>query len=546
MKWREAIDSNSFMKPRSWPWSSRYFSDVHRYHNIITSMIGAAHISTAKMNGGGDGSNINKQTTQRRNHVGNQRRAAASPSSGLSLPSWLTCHHLPERGIVSNSTSSSSSNNARYGSKMTSALGVEENDDAANNATSRRPSRRKRGQSSSTVGVSISDETKTPLTTASNYKTKKDIALDSIYPPTTQEVQGHSRYLSECAMRIAMHEVEECVNYSLRYSWNENDTVLKDTAVGKDECKTRIDKRMQKWMRGGDTQLPTLASEIHGFFDMFQPDEVDGVDNQQQFDLHNRRLQEDQEDDANNILFNGLRPESYNPNLLPVTVVKCHPNVLDRAMITKGLSSDLSKRSNTTTHGHQQHQPRRSPCVCVIRSTSELVRKGRIVAELLSQCLRNDPIHGESYAMELQKQRKRRKSYRYGGVNNGVLVRSIWSWTQSLIDWAGCTESYDSIIVILEDPEEIASPTLDSFFATMSSLRCGHENDSGDGVPISVVVMDASPGGLGDRLSKLARPAFRGGTAGGAVVRELYVPPPQVQWGKFTSFSMNFHRSHVR
>ena len=97
------------------------------------------------------------------------------------------------------------------------------------------------------------------------------------------------------------------------------------------------------------------------------------------------------------------------------------------------------------------------------------------------------------------------------------------------MDWAAYTESFDSIIVILEDPEEISSPTLDLFFTTLSALRSGKEDD--DGVPISVVVMDASPGGLGDRLSKLCRPAFRGGTAGGAVVRELHVPPPQHQWG---------------
>lgn len=491
---------------------------------------------------GDGGASTNKQSIQRRNHQ--QRRSAASPSSGLSLPPWMTCHHFPERGIVSNSTLSLPSNNVNDVSKLTAAVGGEvEDDDAANNATtSRRPSRRKRGQRSSSigVGVSISDETTTTtLTTASNNKTKKDIALDSIYTPTTQEVHGHSRYLSECAMRIVMQEVEDCVNYSLRYSWNEEGNLLKNSNSGIDELNAKTNKKLQKWMKGGETQLPTLASEIHGFFGMFQPDEVDGVDDQQQIDLHNRRLQEDLEEDANNILFNGLRPERYNANLLPVAVVKCHPNVLDRAMITKGLASDLSKRSNTSTiNQQQQHQsPRRSPCVCVIRSTSELVRKGRIIAELLSQCLRNDPIHGESYAIELQQQRKRRKSYRYGGVNNGVLVRSIWSWTQSLIDWAGCTESYDSIIVILEDPEEIASPTLDSFFATMSSLRCGHENDGGDGVPISVVVMDSSPGGLGDGLSKLVRPAFRGGTAGGAVVRELYVPPPPVQWGELTSFS---------
>jgi hypothetical protein len=458
---------------------------------------------------------------------GNRRTASSSSSSSaLSLPPWMKFHHLPERGVISNSIPLTYSHND---SKMAAVLGSTEEEvakkSAATTTTTTRLSRRRlRGS----IGVAGGNET-IPLTTASNYKTKKDIALDSIYPPTLQEVHGHSRYLSECAMRIAMGEVEKCVTYSLRYSWNE-DNVSNDTT-------TTVN---QKGGVKGDNShhQTTLASEIHRFFDMFQPLDIEDHDIQIQTDHGDRR--QEYHDDVNNInLYDMLCPERYNPLLLPVAVVKCHSNVLDRAEVTKGLMSDLSKRSKTmaTTaiDGHQkQHYPhQRIPCVCVIRSTSDLVRKGRIIAELLSQCIKNDHVHGESFAIELQRMRKRRKSHRYGGVNNGVLVRSIWSWSQSLVDWASYTESFDSIIVILEDPEEISSPTLDLFFTTLSSLRSGKEDD--DGVPISVVVMDASPGGLGDRLSKLCRPAFRGGTAGGTVMRELHVPPPQHQWGKSSS-----------
>jgi hypothetical protein len=42
------------------------------------------------------------------------------------------------------------------------------------------------------------------------------------------------------------------------------------------------------------------------------------------------------------------------------------------------------------------------------------------------------------------------KSHQHGGANNGVLFKSIWSWTRSLVDWAGYTDMFDSIIVILE------------------------------------------------------------------------------------------------
>ena len=74
-----------------------------------------------------------------------------------------------------------------------------------------------------------------------------------------------------------------------------------------------------------------------------------------------------------------------------------------------------------------------------------------------------------------------------------------------------------------KDPEKIPSPTLDSFFTTLASLRSSH------GVPISVIVIDATPGGLGDRLSTLRDPSLRGTM--GVVARELFVPLPQVQLG---------------
>lgn len=80
-----------------------------------------------------------------------------------------------------------------------------------------------------------------------------------------------------------------------------------------------------------------------------------------------------------------------------------------------------------------------------------------------------------------------------------------------------------------QDPENITSPTLDSFFTTISSLRSVH------GVPISVVVIDATPGGLGDRLSKLRDPALRG--SAGVVASQLHVPLPQMQLGKLNSCS---------
>ena len=78
-----------------------------------------------------------------------------------------------------------------------------------------------------------------------------------------------------------------------------------------------------------------------------------------------------------------------------------------------------------------------------------------------------------------------------------------------------------------QDPEKIPSPTLDTFFTTLASLRSDH------GVPISLIVIDATPGGLGDRLSRLRYPSLRG--TAGVMARELFVPLPQIQLGMLLS-----------
>mmetsp|Transcript_4706 Transcript_4706/g.9702 ORF Transcript_4706/g.9702 Transcript_4706/m.9702 type:complete len:466 (+) Transcript_4706:257-1654(+) len=100
-----------------------------------------------------------------------------------------------------------------------------------------------------------------------------------------------------------------------------------------------------------------------------------------------------------------------------------------------------------------------------------------------------------------------------------------------LVEWAKWTEEeFDSIVVVLEDPENIPSPTLDAFFASLSHLRSRHH------LPIDVILMDAMPGGMGDRLSRLRQPSFHnagGGEGGGAVIQEVFLPEPGVQFDMF-------------
>ena len=83
-----------------------------------------------------------------------------------------------------------------------------------------------------------------------------------------------------------------------------------------------------------------------------------------------------------------------------------------------------------------------------------------------------------------------------------------------------------SIIFHLKDPENIPSPNLDIFFTTISSLRSQH------GIPINLIVMSSSPGGLGNRLSTLRQPSFCGGIGGGVMQKNISMPLPEDQLGE--------------
>jgi hypothetical protein len=51
--------------------------------------------------------------------------------------------------------------------------------------------------------------------------------------------------------------------------------------------------------------------------------------------------------------------------------------------------------------------------------------------------------------------------------------------------------------------------------------------------------MSCTPGGLGDRLSKLRQPAFYGGSGdGGVMQRVLNMPLPEDQLGEIENFSL--------
>lgn len=391
----------------------------------------------------------------------------------LPLPPWMTCHHLPEYGIASSGASSSSvlllANN-KEAQKTTSRSIKNEVEETSRTRSTRWQSstRRSNNPSASAAGDMTSSNTNTntftaPQVSASNYKSKKGVALDSLYPPTKQEVLGHIRYLSEEAMKLAMKEIDGCIAHCLRYS----STINKENLLVEGGNKAIPNNGLTMKKKDNLSYL-TLATEIHNYFDMFQPDANEEEDHEEDTTSSLKIMEEGTEaggDIQRQDILHDMLPQKYGPTVLPMITIKCYPNVLDRIEMTNGLLLDLPKSRNscnpnsqTPQHHNQQRgaEDEKSTCVCVIRSTSELVQQGHIMTEVLSQCISNDP-NGEAFAMELQRQRKRQKSHHHGGANNGVLVRSIWSWTQSLVEWAGFTEAFDSIIVILEVSASLCS-----------------------------------------------------------------------------------------
>jgi hypothetical protein len=471
-------------------------------------------------------------------------RSSSRQQQRLNLPPWMTVHHLPEYGI------GGSTRNNTTGEKATKEISI-------STSSRKRPYQSLSSASSRSSGVSSKSSVKIMTTTNNSdndaivaneqfaaNRLKKDMAIDTLFPPTINEVKCSARSMSVNGLRLVMKEIDDCVKYSLKYSSlhcssnNNNNNSRKRKRSNSSDSLLNNNRRSDKVVEEVDGKnLMTLAEVMHEYFYKFQPDNDDNDDNvndehesspptpisRSHTDKVNHRR-----DALHNLLFPISATTKYDPSILPVICVKCYPNVFDRLEITSGLVSDLSSRSTKKTRKESnkvvtlQHQ--KQPCVCIVRSTSVLVRQGHAIAELLSQCITNDTQHGEEFASKLQRQRKRMKNVN-SASNNGILVKSCWSYIRSFVDWASTTVMFDSIIVILDDVEKISSPTMDAFFVTLSLLRSDY------GVPICVVIIDTTPGGLNNRLSCLRDPAIRGSSSSssGVIIHEVHVPLPQVQ-----------------
>ena len=340
---------------------------------------------------------------------------------------------------------------------------------------------------------------KAPAVTASNLREKKVAAQSSTFPPTQGEARGHLNCLSEGGLRLVIGEIDDCVEHSLSYSDVLVDRGRSDEGIAGRSVRMNHLAFASNFVEDGEPVFRTLEQEVHSFLDMFQREEDEGVD---EITCGTSPTGE------SDVGWETFSPNSYDPATLPVVIVRCYPNVLDRSILTSRLQLDLSRRKKT------YNSKVKSACVCRLQSTSTLIRENLLLTEILNQCISNDP-DGKAFAQQLQTKRRRR---------DNSIFRSAWNWAESLVDWCASTEEFDSIVVLLEDAENIPSHALGSFLATCVSLR----KDSG--VPISLVFVDISPGGLDDTLSKLASTALND-----SLVHELRVPLPSAQLNLFVN-----------
>lgn len=251
------------------------------------------------------------------------------------IPTFLTIKHYPTHGIRADKEPHPKRNNASSKSSNT-------------NTSRKRPYR-------------LSSSSDTSPQKASHLKSKKASAIESTYPPTQEELNGHDVYLNRECMRLISLELNQVVDHVLRRCCVETNGDASSISQGIE-----------------------IGGECRRFFDMFAP-KVDTSDYQ---DVKQGNPQENTAlvgptkitDGTASRIKISFQPVRYPPTLLPMIIIKCYPNILDRNRIVRGLVHDFSSQFRTTG------EEKKRSCVCVLNSNAELVEQGNnLIAEILFQ-----------------------------------------------------------------------------------------------------------------------------------------------------------------
>jgi len=133
------------------------------------------------------------------------------------------------------------------------------------------------------------------------------------------------------------------------------------------------------------------------------------------------------------------------------------------------------------------------------------------------QCIAQESTP-EEYLYLLEKRNKRRREKGRPTFFSSVPL----SHTESLVEWGGLTEEFNSVVVLIENPETIPPTTLDSLLAIMTNLRSIH------GLPISLVFL---PFRDEEGLNYIKR-----SSVSGSVVKEFDCVSPKFMFGEVFLF----------
>lgn len=202
----------------------------------------------------------------------------------------------------------------------------------------------------------------------------------------------------------------------------------------------------------------------------------------------------------------------YHPSLLPIVNLHLFPSVQDRAQVVKILKRQLlipqfqktehdeypneivvgkqvsslsEKRNNRSPDSVAPSHSHFQPAVCILTDVSTIHTNGsgrgnnrgyrdhgEYIRDVLIQCIQQETNPYEF--MHLLAKRST-KSLKLG-------------YSDRLIEWAGSTTTFNSIVIIFENPEVISRRHLDALLGTMANLR------SGAGVPVCLVMSSIGGG----------------------------------------------------
>ena len=183
------------------------------------------------------------------------------------------------------------------------------------------------------------------------------------------------------------------------------------------------------------------------------------------------------------VLANFLLPPARDPTLLPLALLSVGPSILDRIEATKLVHRGLAARCHSSGGDGNGNDDNNRAAVCVLRggpyrnssspSSSGTGRSfhGQLLRDVLAQCVAQEP-HRSQYLHLLDGTGTTAASRRFKHV----------SYAERIVEWAGLTESFHSVVVLVEDPESLPHRTYEAFLAAVAELRAVH------GVPIGLVL----------------------------------------------------------